>query len=466
MEKHKIREKIGKILRFNTIRPFSFGRVKENKIIKTIMRIHMRQFHLRHLITLIIASVIVLIVTSKLLTSPNPASSYSPKSFELLRNPSKVSGDQYDPVLSGISAKLPNGQSIVVNRNSSLFWIGGMPRSGTTLMRVLLDTHPNVRCGEETRVIPRILSIRENWKKSAKEWSRLMHAGLSEKIIDNAVASFILEIIGNHGTAAKNLCNKDPFTMRYAKYIQKLFPNSKMIFMVRDGRATVHSIIQRKVTITGFNLSSYRESMIKWNRIVETMYNQCRSLTEEYCLPVFYEELVLQPTRTMKKVLRFLNIDWSENVLKHEQLIGTKISLSKVERSSDQVVKPINLDGLTHWVDDFPKNVLAEIDTIAPMMKRLGYDIHNIPPHYGLAEEMVKNNTLRIKKQREYWAAKAKNNSIHAMNDPFAKEFDSKAHMLPLKAADYIKNMSINSRNTDESRSNTSNWSEIFLGPQ
>ena len=44
---------------------------------------------------------------------------------------------------------------------------------------------------------------------------------------------------------------QDPFTLKSGQYLRELFPNSKFLFMVRDGRATVHSIISRKVTITG-----------------------------------------------------------------------------------------------------------------------------------------------------------------------------------------------------------------------
>ena len=45
------------------------------------------------------------------------------------------------------------------DRQMPLIFIGGVPRSGTTLMRAMLDAHPAVRCGEETRVIPRLLGM-------------------------------------------------------------------------------------------------------------------------------------------------------------------------------------------------------------------------------------------------------------------------------------------------------------------
>lgn len=74
--------------------------------------------------------------------------------------------------------------------------IGGVPRSGTTLARAMLDAHPDIRCGEETRVIPRILGMHTKTVSSQLEMSRLSEAHISEDLLRNALASYILTIIG------------------------------------------------------------------------------------------------------------------------------------------------------------------------------------------------------------------------------------------------------------------------------
>ena len=105
-----------------------------------------------------------------------------------------------------------------------------------------------IRCGEETRIIPRLVSMREAWFKNEKESERLLQGGIDNKVIDAALTSFMLETIANHGEPAPVLCNKDPLTLKWGSYISRLFPNSKWLFMVRDGRASIHSVITRKVT--------------------------------------------------------------------------------------------------------------------------------------------------------------------------------------------------------------------------
>ncbi|KAH8366959.1 hypothetical protein KR200_011678 [Drosophila serrata] len=296
------------------------------------------------------------------------------------------------------------------NREMPLIFIGGVPRSGTTLMRAMLDAHPDVRCGQETRVIPRILQLRSHWLKSEKESLRLQEAGITKEVMNSAIAQFCLEIIAKHGEPAPRLCNKDPLTLKMGSYVIELFPNAKFLFMVRDGRATVHSIISRKVTITGFDLSSYRQCMQKWNHAIEVMHEQCRDIGKERCMMVYYEQLVLHPEEWMRKILKYLDVPWNDAVLHHEEFINKPngVPLSKVERSSDQVIKPVNLEAMSKWVGQIPGDVVRDMADIAPMLSVLGYDPYANPPDYGKPDAWVQDNTSKLKANRMLWESKAK----------------------------------------------------------
>lgn len=85
-----------------------------------------------------------------------------------------------------------------------------------------------------------------------------------------------------------------------------------------------------QVTITGFDLSSYRQCLSKWNHAVELMHAQCRALGAR-CLAVRYEALVLAPAATLRRVLRFLDLRWDDAVLHHERYINQPngVALSK-----------------------------------------------------------------------------------------------------------------------------------------
>ncbi|XDV32449.1 hypothetical protein PO909_003254 [Leuciscus waleckii] len=276
--------------------------------------------------------------------------------------------ERSQPLVSSLRTTLRTGQNLsnpfIYNKDMPLIFIGGVPRSGTTLMRAMLDAHPDVRCGEETRVIPRILAMKQMWSRSGREKMRLDEAGVTDEVLDSAM---------------------------------QIFPHAKFILMVRDGRASVHSMISRKVTIAGFDLSSYRDCLTKWNRAIETMYTQCLEAADK-CLPMHYEQLVLHPEKWMRTLLKFLNIPWNDAVLHHEDLIGKVggVSLSKVERSTDQVIKPVNVEALSKWVGKIPPDVLRDMPVIAPMLARLGYDPHANPPNYGRPDPLVLDNTRRV----------------------------------------------------------------------
>jgi protein-tyrosine sulfotransferase len=156
-----------------------------------------------------------------------------------------------------------------------------------------------------------------------------MSGGITEVMIDSAVRAFVYEILVQHSKYADVLCDKDPFVLKHASYISSIFSNAKFLLLIRDARAVIHSVMTRKVTISGFSLTDYRQNLVLWNKGIETMINECTEIGKDKCFMVYYEQLVLQPKKTIENILKFLNIPWNDNVLHHEELIGKKISLSK-----------------------------------------------------------------------------------------------------------------------------------------
>lgn len=71
------------------------------------------------------------------------------------------------------------------------------------------------------------------------------------------------------------------------------------------------------------------------------------------------------------------------------------------------MIKPINPEALTSWVGKVPASVLERADTLAPMLKILGYDPRARRPNYGKVDQFVKENMYAILAQKELWAQRA-----------------------------------------------------------
>ncbi|KAM3179740.1 hypothetical protein ACTXT7_000023 [Hymenolepis weldensis] len=129
-----------------------------------------------------------------------------------------------------------------------LIFIGGYPRSGTTLMRVLLDVHPDVRCGPETHILPLILYLYSFKIKTM--YNRLRMANITDELVDSIFIKAISTLIHEAGPPAGRLCTKDPFIDLCLKQLLYLYPNAKFILMVRDGRAVTQSVLRWETCLT------------------------------------------------------------------------------------------------------------------------------------------------------------------------------------------------------------------------
>ncbi|CAG5109579.1 Oidioi.mRNA.OKI2018_I69.chr2.g4099.t1.cds [Oikopleura dioica] len=248
-----------------------------------------------------------------------------------------------------------------VDDQHPIIWVGGMPRSGTTLMRAILDVHPDVRCGEETRVVPRMLEARKDMQIVFYDGEFSSANGLfgeSKEAVDDVTKRFILQVIEKHGPVSRRLCNKDPFALKFMSELSGWYPNSKFIYMIRDARSVAHSIFSREVTISGYDIKNFTDLVHKiWGRS-----SACPFITNTW----FWKK-----NRFFEKL--FLGLKWNDALIHHEEHIGTDISLSNMERSTDQVVKATYTSALSSWEGKVSDEELDNVEKMAPLMKEFGY---------------------------------------------------------------------------------------------
>ena len=91
----------------------------------------------------------------------------------------------------------------------------------------------------------------------------------------------------------------------------------------------------------------------------------------------------------------------------------------RTEKSSDQIIKPVNLEALNKWVGKIPDDVVKDMSKIAPMLRTLGYDPDGNPPNYGNPDSKVADNTLHIQQNVDYW--KKREEDILKKHDPAVK---------------------------------------------
>jgi len=124
-------------------------------------------------------------------------------------------------------------------------------------------------------------------------------------------------------------------------YLHQLFPRAKFIYLIRDGRAAAYShILKVQESMTPKMYGMYLKAWYEFNR--DNM-RECKKIGPDFCLIVKYEDLVLHPEKTLKNVMKFLNEEWNNELLRHHDHIDN-ITLSKFEWSTDQVIKPINTE--------------------------------------------------------------------------------------------------------------------------
>lgn len=195
-------------------------------------------------------------------------------------------------------------------------FIVGAPRSGTTLLRSVLDAHPNICCPTwETGLFDRMnLFVTGDFERprGSTKGAEANFCTLERQVVIGWMrdASYALMdlLVGQSGKPRWG--EKTPAHVFHMRLILDVFPGAQFVHIIRDGRDVVKSLQNVE-----WNPGDVRWSVGRWMDSVSAGRTAGASLRPDQYLEVRYEELTSTPEQTLKRICEYLNEDFTPRML-------------------------------------------------------------------------------------------------------------------------------------------------------
>ncbi len=271
-----------------------------------------------------------------------------------------------DSLMPGLTARTiqalaDKGIDVADDGEPEFVFIGGAGRSGTTLLRAMLDAHPRIACGPELKLVPTICALRDQWWSSMGH--DLMAAGLDESKLDAAVRAFVKTLLESmvEDPSEVRVAEKTPHNLLHMALLGRIFPRARFVHIVRDGRAVAASLVRQgwmdpATSKPIWYCKDVASGARYWSQVVRSIRQQVSQVPGRF-LEVRYEDLVREPRATMERLLAFLGESWNEGVLSHHD----QVRVSTHESSSAAVAQPLTTDAIERWRQELGPDELRAI---------------------------------------------------------------------------------------------------------
>lgn len=206
--------------------------------------------------------------------------------------------------------------------NKEPFFIVGCPRSGTTLLQLLINSHPKIAIPPESHIFVRFSKIFNCYGDLSKDcnlhllvkdllndyhirdWDlKISVADFCDQLQEKSLAGIISLIFSLYVRKEGKVRwgDKTPQNMLYLSEIRKVFPDAKFIHLIRDGRDV--AVSSNRVFVGPPSIYGIAK---EWCRYIFTFKEFKNTVDKSKYIEIHYEQLVKDPNNELKKIFEFL----------------------------------------------------------------------------------------------------------------------------------------------------------------
>jgi tetratricopeptide (TPR) repeat protein len=284
--------------------------------------------------------------------------------------------DRLKQLRESISAKtlqgwFESGAQLEPGRRLAL--LGGHPRSGTTLLEQVLDSHPDIVSAEETEIfhddayVPLTRGLPED-----TPMLKVLEGAQAETLRQSREAYFkAMELSLGKPIGGRLLIDKNPSYTFLIAAMARIFPEIKFLVALRDPRDVVLSCFMQPFVPLGNTTSNFLslEGAVDEYAALMGMWRTLKPLLKNPCLEVRYEDMVEDLESVARRTLDFLGVSWDTRVLRFDEHARQKTVRSPTYAD---VAKPVFKTAVGRW-RNYGKYLEPHWSKLERFVKEFGY---------------------------------------------------------------------------------------------
>jgi tetratricopeptide (TPR) repeat protein len=252
--------------------------------------------------------------------------------------------------------------------------LAGHPRSGTTLLEQVLDSHPDIVSAEETEIFhdDACVTLLRALPDNVPILTALESATTGSLLRSRENYFHSMELSLGNPVGGRLLVDKNPILTFLIPALIRIFPEVKLLVALRDPRDVCLSCFMQPLFPIRQTSSAYLnlESTVEEYAALMGMWTTLALMIKNPWLEVRYEDMVNDLKSASRRVLDFLNVPWDERVLRFDEHARQKLVRSPTYA---EVTKPVFKTAIGRW-RHYQKYLEPYLDKLAPFVKKFGYD--------------------------------------------------------------------------------------------